>query len=737
MGLVALGAWLFFPSSEYVMGGKDPGTYMNEGIQIAQRGSLAIHDPALAELPGEYRPLFLAGAPENVERGLNEGVRFMGFFIADAARGEVMGQFPHGFPAWIAVAYGLDGLSGARRAVGAWAILGLLAVYFAGARFAGRWAALLAALLLAINVAEVWYARYPNSEVMQQALLFGALLALARAYRDDDAFFAPVAGVLLGSIMFVRLDSVVVLGGVGAGLLLLVADGKRLGWPFVVPLALLLAAAAAYFAGPLRAYLDIPLALMGGLPGLATALGLLAAAGAAIRGARAARPLLVGSVLRWVPRVLAAAIVAAAAYAYFLREPVGRLAIHDAYALRVFGWYVGPVGLLAAVGGFAVLAWTRFWRDPVLLSAGALVATFFFYKIRIVPEHFWQARRYLPIILPFTCLMMAAGAFAAYRYRIEPAPHRVSVRAKARAAVLYLAPPLAVLAFVGWTFSSATRPLLHHVEYAGLIPAVERLAGEFTERDLVLVEPRYSSDTHVLATPLSYIYAKRVLLFSSPRPDRAEVARFLAWAGRAYERVFLLAEGGFALASPAIGIAPVRSHRFAVPEYESARNAYPREVRLKKFNLNLYQLRASEAAPPVLDLDIGGFDDAWVLRVFARQDQDGVSYRWIRDRSYVTLLGIPSSARAIVMRAGDGGRPAAAGPATMQVFLNDRPVGAVTVRGGFAEYRLDVPPDVAAAAAARPTAEVRLVCTTWTPKSVLGGSDDRELGVMLDRIRIE
>ena len=51
-------------------------------------------------------------------------------------------------------------------------ILGLLAVYFAGARLAGRTPAFIAAVLLGINVAEVWYARYPNSEVMQQALLF-------------------------------------------------------------------------------------------------------------------------------------------------------------------------------------------------------------------------------------------------------------------------------------------------------------------------------------------------------------------------------------------------------------------------------------------------------------------------------------------------------------------------------------------------------------------------------------
>jgi hypothetical protein len=738
LAIVSLGAWLFFPSSEYVMGGKDPGTYMNEGIQIAQRGSLVIHDAALAELPGEFRPMFLSGAPEDVDRGLNEGVRFMGFFVADASRGEVMGQFPHGFPAWIAIAYGLDGLSGARRAVGAWAILGLLAVYFAGARYAGRWAALAASLLLAVNVAEVWYARYPNSEVMQQALLFGALLALARAYRDGDAFFAPVAGVLLGSMMFVRLDSLVVMGIVSAGLLLLVADGRRLGWRFLLPLAALLGAAAVYFGGPMRAYFAIPLMQVGGAAGLLAATGALVAAAILLRRARSAWPAGIGLLRRWLPRTLAAVVALLAVYAYFFREPVGLLAAHDAYAFRAFAWYIGPVALAAAVACVVVLAWTRFWDDPVLLTAGALVSVFFFYKIRIVPEHFWQARRYLPVILPFACLMIAAGSFEAFRRRAARLASTAAGRSMGiRGAVPWLVPPAALIAWVAWSFAGATRPILHHVEYAGLIPAVERLAGEFSDRDLVLVEPRYSSDTHVLATPLAYIYATRVHVFSSPRPGRAEVAQFLAWAGRAYDRVFLLAEGGLDLASPAVAITPVRSQRFAVPEWESARNAYPREARLKKFNLNLYELRTSETAAPVLDLDIGGFDDAWVLRMFARQDQDGVSYRWIRDRSFVTLIGVPPSARTIVIRAGDGGRPAAAGPAEMRVFLNDRPIGAVTIRGGFADYRLEVPPDVAAAAAGRPTVEVRLMCTTWTPKTVLGGSDDRELGVMLDRIRIE
>src|SRR4051794_29737933 len=46
--LLALGVWRFYPPSEYIIGGKDPGTYMNEGIQIAQRGTLTIRDEMVA-----------------------------------------------------------------------------------------------------------------------------------------------------------------------------------------------------------------------------------------------------------------------------------------------------------------------------------------------------------------------------------------------------------------------------------------------------------------------------------------------------------------------------------------------------------------------------------------------------------------------------------------------------------------------------------------------------------------
>src|SRR6185369_11364855 len=132
----------------------------------------------------------------------------------------VIGQFPHLFPASIAIGYGVAGLTGARSAAGLWAILGLLAVYFAGGRLVGRTAAAAAAILLALHVIEVWFGRYPNAEVVMQALLFAALLANARAHIDRDPFFAPVAGVLLGLLLFLRYDVVLGIAGFATGLVL-------------------------------------------------------------------------------------------------------------------------------------------------------------------------------------------------------------------------------------------------------------------------------------------------------------------------------------------------------------------------------------------------------------------------------------------------------------------------------------------------------------------------------------
>ena len=84
---LALAIFFFVPPSEYILGGRDPGVYMNEGIQIAQRGTLIVEESTVATVPVEFRDLFFP--PYNLP-GYYSG-RFMGFFLLDPDAGTVVG----------------------------------------------------------------------------------------------------------------------------------------------------------------------------------------------------------------------------------------------------------------------------------------------------------------------------------------------------------------------------------------------------------------------------------------------------------------------------------------------------------------------------------------------------------------------------------------------------------------------------------------------------------------------
>jgi hypothetical protein len=726
LALVVLGLWQFFPPAEYVIGGKDPGVYMAEGIQIAQRGTLVYEDPVVASVPAFARDLFF---PSHGRREYH-GLRFMGFFVRDPDRGTVVGQFPHLFPASVAIGYGLDGLTGARRTVGVWAVLGLLAVYFAGAHIAGRAAGFAASVLLSLHVVQVWFARYPNAEVVMQTFLFAGLLALARAHDGTGRhFFGAMAGVLLGLLLFLRVDAALAILAALAAMGLVVAAGGRWLSSFLLALALSGALAAWYMLGPLRAYAGLPIAFLthnvawwqfAGV-GLAVVLAVVAAM------MSSSRPGLSSRVRAHVPWVLAGAVIAGAIYALYFREPAGRLASHDAYALRHFVlFYLSVPALAAALAGFLLLARERFWRSPALLVTIAVFSFFFFYKIRIVPEHFWAARRFLPVILPGA--LLSASAAAAWGLRQTGWRRGVS-----------LAIGVAFVVLLGTQYARASRPVIDHVEYAGIIPELERLAAQIGDDDLLLVESRDAgSDAHVFGLPLAYIYARQVLVLASVRPEREAFGPFLDWAATRYRAVYFLGGGGTDLLSRQWSARSVASRRFQVPEYESAWMAYPRGVRLKEFDFGLYELLPAVADPESwFDLDVGIHDDLHVIRFHAKEVADGRPMRWSQRQSFVSVPVFAPDGREVIVVMSSGGRPDTAAPAEVRAYLNDEPIGTVRVEDGFRPYAFTIPPALAAtAAASEEPARLRLVTEVWSPRQALGTPDDRALGVMVDRVQV-
>lgn len=721
--LVGLGLRFFFPSAEYIIGGKDPGTYMNEGIQIAQRGSLVVHDPVVASVPAASRDLFFP----SYNNPAYYSSRFMGFFLMDPETGAVVGQFPQLYPASIAIGYGLDGLTGARRAVGFWGIAGLLAVYFAGARLVGAPAAAAAAALLAMNEVQIWFARYPNAELALQALLFASLLALARAQIDADRFFEPVAGLLFSLLLFLRPEAALALAVAGIGVVMARLDGRRV--PKLLTLITLagLVPAAWYWTSVIRAYGTYQMIYtwnIGVLPLGAAAAIAVALVALVVWASR--RPELARRCRELIPLALIVIVVSGAAYAYFLRTPGGRTASHDALALRTFtAFYLMAPGLVAALIGYVLVVRRRFWRDPALLLTVTAFSLFFFFKIRIVPEHFWMARRFLPAVLPGALLFAASAAFVGLETR----------RRSLQAARLLIG--VVFLSLVGGEYLRASQPILHHVEYAGVIPKLEQLASRFQDEDLVIVESRAASDTHVLALPLAYIYARQVLVLNTPTPDKRQFHAFLGWARSHYRDVYFLGGGGTDLLSRSIGVNAVASDRFQVPEYESPMNAYPRRVRQKEFEYGLYRFVDPRPEATWFTLDVGMRDDLHVVRFHAKEVTSGVSFRWTRDASYVSIVNPLPDSRVVTLWMNDGGRPLTVTPAHVRLSLNGTPLGATVVRGGFRPYSFPIPAALARLAAqSEEAARLRIESSLWNPREALGATDDRKLGVMIDRIEV-
>jgi hypothetical protein len=136
-------------------------------------------------------------------------------------------------------------------------------------------------------------------------------------------------------------------------------------------------------------------------------------------------------------------------------------------------------------------------------------------------------------------------------------------------------------------------------------------------------------------------------------------------------------------------------------------------------------------------LDVGNFDEPHVLRFHARETTAGRTFRWTRPQSFIAVTGLKGGERELTLVMDDGGRPVTAPPAAVQLFFNNAPLGTVRVEPGFREYRLSLPPNlIRAASESNDPAQLRLVSTTWTPSDFLGGTDNRPLGVMIDRVEI-
>ena len=671
--LALLGAWRFFPPSEYIIGGKDPGRLHQRGdpdraARRARRSAIRSSPrcrPSRATCSFPYRT--------RTAHRLLQRPRSWGSSSWTPTTGAVVGQFPHLFPASIAIGYGLDGLTGARRAVG---VLGdprrcSRSISRARGCSAGPPPAA-AAALLALNVIQVWFARYPNAEIVMQALLFAALLANARAHVDGDPFFAPVAGALLGLLLFLRFDAV--LGDRRASsrrLALGVFAGQR---PRALDLLWRRSRPAAhwprgYLLGPMRAYAQLPIVFLANLPSWQYA--------CCARRRRRAGDCRAGDRLARAPRrssrhaslapSRSALVVACWPRLRLVLPPARRQARPTTTPTRCGRSPTSTSRCRRCSRRSSATRSSRaglFWRDPALfLTARGVLAVLLLQdpdRARAlldgapVPAGD-PARRRCCSSLPRRSPACAAAARDARRSAARVGD-RVPRAARRRST------------------SRAAQPLLAHTSSTR---ASSRGSRSSPDRSATTTCSSSNRGTRAptctcSALPLAYIYARNVLVLSTRAPDKATFAAFLDWARtqlppRAVPRR--------RRHRPAVARGTRRrrsaSERFQVPEYESPSNAYPRGRASRRSSTTA----STRSAPPGRGRPAAVRPRRRHQRRPARPPlpRQGADARDGRsagrgERRMISVTAIAGERTELALWMDDGGRPAAAPPADVTVL---------------------------------------------------------------------
>jgi len=755
MAVAVLCFALYARPGEYLLGGRDPGIYVAAMGSIARTGGITYVDPAVLSIPAEDLDLFY----RHPDRPDYSWGRFMGFPLERPQTGRVVPEFFHLFPAFGAFLFQAMGVRGALATPVVFGVLGTLAALLALRRIFGAAPALLGALLLAVNVLQAWFARYPVSEPMSQFLILSGLLAFALWEERRTTAFAVLAGAMLGVSLLVRIDSVLLAVPLLAWLALRRAQnalGWRKAYPLVTPFALLACHALVHAAFWSRKYLleianrpywrQPPAAWL-----LATALVIVVIlAGHRLGpGLHVARrepdPLLAGPRIRAqlaahqaaARAVIAAALVLLALYAYAVRPALSawagadgndparamadapalhaldfhKLAAHDAQSLVRLGWFVTPLGLGLGLLGLVIAL--REWQARYLFPLLTLLTfgLFYFYKIRVHADYYFAMRRFVPVVLP---LLMGLAAFAITRLARRPGPRR--------AIAAGLAAVLAV------SFLRDTLPTLRHREWAGAVRFVDDVARRFGPQDIVIFEQPRS--IHLLSLPLWAVHGVNTLELARFNPDPHRLQHLVrAWRSR-YRNIYFVHTYSTDLCG--LFLQRVEEHSFGGFEWERAYGRPPRgpEFKSLRFTISRVVLPEELQVPALPEVDVGGSDDVQVSGFYDKEGGGEHTYRWTGSCASIYVPAArPGSIIALTVSAG---RRPASKPAIVRVSLGRSALGSFTVGPDWEEHRLRVP-----SALADPLPVLRLDVEGWRPANTEPGSDDvRDLGVMVDRVRI-
>ena len=768
-GILLLGLFTFGRTAEYIASQRDPGEHANIAVRLAQEQSLRFSDPDFRNFDEDRQKLFL---PVLLENALYlEAVP--GFSLLDAETGEMLPQYLHLFPLWLSLAFKLwrfDGLFGFNVLLGLLSLL--LVVALAIEIFRSRTVGLVASSLLCLNLGQIWLVRSPFSETLAQVLLLAGVWMLTLAVSRRQRGLGFLSGLVFGLSLMVRIDSVLAILAVSVFLILVRSGLAGRAGLAVRPVAAGLAIGVGYslthialFAYPyvlsilhnqgVLSFLDRQWRWLLALALLATG-----AVWSSKRLMKVWRDRRVPTSVWWedsatgrrmVFVTLSGLLIVAFAYGYFFRTMMdpganllplapphqGFVPYYDELNLVRLGWYLSPLGLCLALLG-AILALRQVVLRgqirplPLLLLLAAFLL-FYGYKSRAFPDNYWVIRRYAEVAIP--AILILAGLAMQRLYRMAAVHPRLGSRSAPRRFLLQ-ACGLGVLAAMVATQTAAAWPFFRQGELGGSWTQMAALASQTKEADVILFE--HGRAQEFFLGPLRNLFGQTVLPLAHRKPDPASFERVVGEFLAEKRRVFIISsEEWTSLNSSRYFFEPRERFRFTSDLVERTFERLPETMQGVHYSLQIYEVkpRPQGGAKPYQAL-ISHSNFGYASEGFHQSEfgAGGNAYRWSQGDASVELSEIDDSYPAVLIARLARPDMGAATESPVRIRLNGEDLEAVQLTPRFKDYKIPVERSRLARGERN---RVEFLSQSFNPSALRGWEDTRDLGFMLDCIKLQ
>jgi hypothetical protein len=751
VALLILAAWIFARPAESFFLFDDSSVYTIGGVLLARTGSLLAHQDAFWQSTQSLtRQLYTVDLFGLI-------ARYYGPFYEWLPASQTMeiGFLPL-TKVWIALSTWLSNPGYAAWATPFFGVTGLALLYALVRRLFNWPAALGAALLLGSSLPQIWFARYPISEMYTQVFWLGGLYLAVLARQNAGRrllgqHLAFWSALTLAALTVLRFEGGLLLFAAATILLLSWARvpeaWPRFGRTWSLTLVMAGLFGVALSAGLARHYFFAQtVATLTPMRTQAAILGLLAICGgtAWLLARRENFGILLSWLKRlapWLPLALGAGWLA---WLLIAAAQITALGLSGDLAGWLVQYWTLPA-LLLGVAGAAWLLWQQARRGTrpelnVLLGLAILLLLGYAVAPLVAPLHPWAMRRLVPMVFPALACSIAGLLTAPLSYLGRQPVSTGLSRAWYRGAA---ALGIGVLLVQAVALGRISYPLLWHEELQGYWQQLQATAGTLPQ-GAVLLFGDGDDGAHVMqALDLLFGHPSFTLsqeLTAATPPDLNEVIKNAYAKGR---RVFLIQTGDHLHWYPSdYQLVGAGEHNIQTTVLRPATGRPPEasDIVPRTFRFDIYEVLPKTASSdtiavtnPPLAFSAGAGGYPYLRDGFYGWDMGANAQigRWT-DGDGQMVLPWPDSDRTspasfCLKLQVAGGRPETESPVQLQVVAEDRPIFEQTLSRSFEPEQLFIPV-TALANRNQPQLEIRLDSATWQPAGNVDGA--RHLGVL-------